>query len=187
MTAQIGDRYKYRGWEYTIVAQSDSLDIHPTLFGIVPKAATSACWSGFWCVYDIRKDGIYLKDLYVCSKDDLYPTINGKKPATCADGSEWSYMGHHLYCNLNYRVPYTGRLLVGRGFLSKYYIHMGYQKPWSYRKLKELIFEEGVLVEVIDQSRVAAQLRRKIKKENLYRVGFIDGCVSLDETDLWWL
>lgn len=130
---------------------------------------------------------ISIKGLYVCSKDDIYPTINRKTPVTCADGSEWSYMGHHLYCNLNYRVPYTGRLLVGRGFLSKYYIHMGYRKPWSYRKLKELVFEKGVLVKVLDQSRVATQLRKKFKKENLYRVGFVDGCVSLDETDFWWL
>ena len=65
MTAQIGDQYKFKNSEYTIVARSAAMDFHPSEYGIMPETACTACWSGFWCVYNITDGGIFLEDLYV--------------------------------------------------------------------------------------------------------------------------
>ena len=62
-------------------------------------------------------------------------------------------------------MPYTGKIVVGKDFLQEYYIHMGYQRAWSYKILKEFVFEEGVLVDVIDHSDMAKELRKQIKED----------------------
>lgn len=62
--------------------------------------------------------------------------------------------------------PLQFRPQEGKDFLSDYYIHMGYQRAWAYETLKELIFEEGALVEVIDRSAMANMLRAKIQEDS---------------------
>ena len=130
VTAQIGDQYKYKGKEYNIVARRGTVGIHPMQYGIEPKMAGTACWNGYWCVYNITDDGIYLEELYVNAKDGHYPPIEGVRP-----DEKQTYMGHHRYKGLHIRVPFTGRILMGDGFLHEYYIHMGYQRPWAYKEL----------------------------------------------------
>ena len=134
--------------------------------------------------------------MYINSKDDHYPEIEGVKPLSNENDEEFfEYMGHHLYKGLNIKVPYSGKILVGDEFLHEYYIHMGYQRAWAYKVLTELIFENGVLVETNDQSQVAAELREKISKdkgfeEKLHRYipGFINESFALDYgTKAWWL
>lgn len=195
MTAQIGDQYKFKNSEYTIVARSAAMDFHPSKYGIMPEAACTACWSGFWCVYNVTDDGIFLEDLYVNSKDDYYPQIEGVLPEQQNGNETFTYMGHHRYAGLNIRIPYTGKILVGDKFMHEYYIHMGYQRPWAYKKLIELVFEEGKLIETNDQSHIAAKLRKKMRSEDsitdkLFKRRF--GIIQADEiidggNDIWWL
>ena len=61
-------------------------------------------------------------------------------------------------------LPYTGRILAGAESVNGYYTHLGYQRPQSYKKLTEFVFETGVLVDVIDHSRAAKLLREGIDK-----------------------
>lgn len=195
MTAQIGDQYKYSNGEYTFVAQSAPIPFHPSEFGIIPMAACTACWSGFWCVYNITEDGIFLEDLYVNSGNEQYPAINGILPE-CQDGNEtFTYMGHHRYAGLNIKIPYTGKILVGGDFVHGYYRHMGHQRPWAYKKLLELVFENGKLIQTTDQSKIASSIRKKIRSDEgftekmfKHRFGFIVGDSLLDDgNDVWWL
>lgn len=69
--------------------------------------------------------------------------------------------------NLNYPLAILlilslKRNLVGKGFLREYYIHMGYQRAWAYENLRELIFENGKLMETFDHSEMAKKLRKEI-------------------------
>ncbi len=196
MTAQIGDRFKFEGKEYSIVAISTPLEFDPLKYGITPEAACTACWRGFWGVYNITETGIFLEDLYINSKDDYYPEIEGVLPLSEDEPSKrFSYMGHHLYKGLNIKVPYSGKILVGNEFIDKYYIHMGFQRAWAYKELTELVFENGELLETIDQSQVAADLRAKIdndkqfdKKLHCNIPRFVDESFSLDYgIKAWWL
>lgn len=196
MTAQVGDMFKYKESQYTIVAMKEKLTFDPKAYGITPESACTACWRGFWCIYDITDDGIFVEDLFINSKDDYYPEINGISPLYADDmRSKHFYMGHHLYRGLHIRVPYTGKILVGDGFISKYYIHMGFQRAWSYKELVELVFEDGYLIEINDQSHIAAALRKDIDEnfknnENCKRdiTRFVVDSFSLSyETKAWWL
>lgn len=81
------------------------------------------------------------------------------------DVSDMEYMGHRVYQNLNLPMNYTGKILVGNNFINKYYIHMGYQRAWAYKTLIELVFENGKLIEEIDQSEVAKKLRKSFDDE----------------------
>ena len=194
MTAQVGDKFFMKGKNYSIVAMTTPLEFHPSKLGITPQYVTTACWAGFWCVYNVTEEGIFLKDLYVNSKDDNYPKIEGID-AIEEEPNSYSYMGHHLYKNLNMKIDYTGKILVGRNFINEYYIHMGYQRPWAYEVLIELVFENGKLIEKNDESNTAEELRKQLKnEESLLKKGeeniskFVNNSFSLDyNTKAWWL
>lgn len=187
MTAQIGDQFRYKNAEFEITAQRPHLQFNPLDYGIIPEAACTACWRGFWCVYDISPDGIFLSDLYINSAVDYYPEICGVRPEKRAEDDFLSYMGHQLYKGLNIKIPYTGKILIGDNFLRLFYIHNGFQCPWGYRKLIELVFEDGKLVAANNHSRIAAKIRRKRIAEdyempNLFKQ-IIKPCRKIN---VWW-
>ncbi len=196
MTAQIGDRFKLNNDEFSIVAINSPLQFIPENYGITPAMRTTACWRGYWCVYNITDTGIYVEDLYINSKDEKYPEISGVLPVFDDKTSErFLYMGHHMYKGLNIKIPYTGKILVGSSFLREYYIHMGFQRPWAYKILKELIFDNGNLIEIIDHSDKAEEIRNKIKLDKTFDdklksdiPKFVEESFSLDfNTKAWWL
>ena len=197
MTAQIGDSFHYKKREYCIVAISEPLKFSPQDYGITPESYCTACWAGYWCEYEISDKGIILTNFYVNSKDDYYPEVNGVLPLFADKNSKerFKYMGHHLYKGVNILMPYTGKIVVGKDFMQEYYIHMGYQRAWAYKDLKEFIFEQGELVDVIDHSNVAKELRKKIdedpeffKKLHDNIPEFIESSFNLElATKAWWI
>lgn len=193
MTAQIGDKYTFNGENYTIVAMSESVRFNPRQFGIMPASACTACWAGYWCCYNVTEDGLFLNDLYINSFDNTYPPINDVLPLVDERSGEYvDYMGHHVYKDLNLKVKYTGKILLGGNFISRYYIHMGFQRAWAYEELKELVFEDGTLVEVNDQSHIAAEIREKLNGNKDFPShsvkDFVDDSFSLDyKKKAWWL
>ena len=80
MTAQIGDRFRLEDTEYSVVAISNPIKFDPRVYRITPVPACTACRRGYWCVYNITEEGIFLEDLYINSQDDYYPEINGVLP-----------------------------------------------------------------------------------------------------------
>lgn len=178
MTAQIGDGFRLKGRGYSLVAISHPLNFDPREYGITPQAACTACWNGFWCVYNVTEDGLFLEDLYINSEGGYYPEIEGVKALSEEKGQN-TYMGHHLYKGLNIKVPYSGRILVGDEFIRDYYVHMGYQAAWAYEILTELVFEKGALVATNDQSGIAADLREKIDRDEDFDLDY--------EMKVWWL
>ena len=195
MTAQIGDKFNFNGEMHSIVAMSAPLRFNPGKYGIMPESACTACWRGFWCVYNITDEGIFLNELYINSHNDRYPEIEGILPEKDPNGEgDLKYMGHHVYKNLNIKMNFSGKLLVGSGFISKYYIHMGFQRAWAYEVLTELVFDEGNLIETNDHSDIAADLRKKIGTAKVFpssffpKRDFVSDSFSLEYGDkAWWL
>lgn len=193
MTAQRQDTFIYKKEDYDLVAMSKPLSFKPEDYGIIPEGLDTACWAGFWCEYSISEEGIFLKNFYVNSKDGNYPEINGVTPVK--KKLEILYGRYQLYKDVNLKIPYTGRILIGKDFLREYYIHMGYQRAWAYKVLKELIFQEGILVEEISHSRKAKELREQIdanpefmKKLADNVLEFVDSSFDLSmETKAWWI
>lgn len=211
MTAQIGDIYKYRKNKFTIVALSNAIQFNPKDYGLEPHASSTACWRGYWCEYNITDDGLFLQNLYLFNSEGNYPPLNGIevspqefKEYDCYNFKKKKsekvtrplHMGHRIYKNVNMPVPYTGKILLGDGFLQEYYIHMGFQRGWAYQKLIELIFEEGILLECNDLSHIAKAQRENIKnqgKDTRYPDDsnipkFVNESFSLDYADkAWWM
>lgn len=211
MTAQIGDIYKYEKKEFTIVALSSAMLFDPKNFGMEPHPSSTACYRGYWCEYSIENDELLLKDLYLFNSDGKYPPLNGVevspqefKEYECYKGNNKksekvtmpAYFGHRVYRDVNMPIPYTGKILLGDGFMREYYIHMGFQRGWAYKKLIELVFEEGILVECNDLSHIAKAQREAMKKDdadphhpdggNIPK--FVEDSFSLDYADkAWWM
>lgn len=167
MTAQVGDKFRYKEEAYSVVALSSPVKFTPIEYGIIPHGICSACWRGYWCEYEISDEGIILKDLYIHSKEDLYPAINGVLPQEAQRRSKkwFQYMGHHLYKDVNLKIPYTGRILAGKDFIREYGLNMGFQRAWAYGHLTEFVFADGCLLETKDHSEMAATVRRQIKED----------------------
>ena len=158
MTAQIGNKYKYMGREYTFVRATASPSFSPREYGLEPDMACTACWSGYWCVYSVTEEGLFVEELYVHDRREIYPPIGGVEPFP------GDYMGHRRYKGLHLKSDYTGKLLLGDDFLHEYYVHMGYQYPWAFKSLMEFVFEGGRLVETNDLSCVVDELRTEMKE-----------------------
>lgn len=211
MTVQIGDIYRYQNKKFTIVAMSSLNIFNPRSFGLEPHTGATVCWRGYWCEYDIVDDELRLKDLYLFNADGNYPPINGTEVSNQEFEEYESYrgnkkkcekvkipanFGHRVYRDINMLIPYSGRILLGNEFMDEYYIHMGFQRGWAYRKLIELVFEEGILMECNDISYIAEEKREAIKQGNidLRLLGneniskFVEDSFSLDYADkAWWI
>ena len=194
MTAQVGDRFIYKGNNYSIVAINNPIQFSPVDYGIKPVACCSTCWNGYWCDYHISTKGIMLQNLYINSEDDYYPEINNVSPEK-RNKKSFKYMGHHLYKNLNIFMEYTGKILIGKGFIKEYYIHMGYQRAWAYEVLEEMIFDKGKLIKTVDHSEMAKKIRKELenKEEKIPKTSdnisaFVHESFSLEMKDkAWWI
>lgn len=210
MTAQIGDIYKHKNKEYSIVAMSEPINFKPQDYGLNPQSCCTACWNGYWCEYHIDNDMLLLKNLFMYNSEGDYPLLNGVGVIEQTYHEATSYesgakkpkkvmiednMGHREYRNVNLSIEYTGKILVGDGFIRDYYIHMGYQRAWAYKELVEFIFEDGSLTETIDHSDVAEKIRcelksddKNIRYERKNIPLFIEKSFSLDMKDkAWWI
>ena len=180
MTAQMGDIYRYKEEEYKLVFRT-ARTFQPDKFGFSPTWWKTSCWDGFWCRYEITDGRLLLRDLKILDENGNYPEINGvacdplNVPKTGGTLSDLKYdpaaVSYHYpgrrprdYHDIGLFLPYTGQVLAGAGHVGGYYIHLGYQRPQSYKKLIELNFQDGILIEVIDHSRVAEHLREEITK-----------------------
>ena len=206
MTAQIGDIFKYQKKEYTVVALSNGQLFDPKNYGLEAHARCTACYRGYWCEYGVDDESLMLRDFYMFNLDGNYPPLNGIQIAPqefeecqCYVGeNKWekstmpAHLGHQVYRNVNLLLPYTGKILLGRDFMGEYYIHMGFQRGWAYRRLIELEFDEGLLLESHDVSHIARAKREEIKQQRddprYPDKKIIDESFSLDDTDkIWWL
>lgn len=194
MTAQIPDEYIYDEKEYSIVAMSEPINFNPKEYGLNPIMLSTDCRRGYQCTYLIKDDNIFLNKLYVSTMGENvdFPSINGIKP-NVFEAKKDSGFYHLNYDNINKEIEYTGKILLGSEFDFNYYIHMGYQRAWAYNKLIELTFEQGVLLDISDQSEMAEKLRQQItdnpqafKEKNIMK--FVEDSFSLDfAAKAWWL
>lgn len=168
MTAQFNDIFIYKGIEYALAGISVGSLFEPAMFGLNPVVASTACWRGYVATFVISDSNIVVDSLSVnLNENDVEdefangPSINGVLPAAPTDALK---LFNNIYTNLNYRLDYTGGLLLGKEFIRELYIHMGFHPAWKYKKVIELIFEGGRLVEEFDRSEKMAHFRQIIQE-----------------------
>ena len=76
-------------------------------------------------------------------------------------------------------IKFTGFILLGKDFIDEMYVHMGFQRPISYKTVIEFQFQEGEIISVNDFS----ELIEKLRKEDPTK----DASPNYDETTLEWI
>lgn len=190
MTAQIPDNFRFNRKSYDLVAMTNSIDFDPEDHGLKPVPMHTACWRGFFCDFKITKKGLFLDRLNISTELMEFPDLWGSKPKVKHSNEDSASL---VYEKINHKIDYTGSIVLGDGFLDEYYIHMGFQRPWAYESVVEVVFENGNLVKTIDHSETVAKIREEISsgkdfesRKNLF--DFVTDSFSLDaRTKAWWL
>ena len=110
MTAQFNDQFHYHDKGFAIAGISAGDLFNPADFGLFPIPASTACWRGYVAVYAISDSHLVLDALSVNLREEQAPTINGIEATESA--GQYRFFSH-VYKDLKYRIPYTGRLMLG--------------------------------------------------------------------------
>ena len=153
LTGQIPDIFKYNNEEYDIVGIDGPDLFDPNSEGFQPQMTSTACWRGFHLKFRADNEGLYLDEMSI--KQEEAVEFKGRNPI------QGERRFTHKYADMNYKLPFTGRLLIAKGFIQSMYVHMGFQRPIAYRKVIELVIKEGDMLEVIDHSKHYRELRKK--------------------------
>jgi len=169
MTAQAQDSLHYLGEQHALAAFSDGEPFSPTDAGYRPVMASTACWRGYVCGYEVRDGLLHLNELRVNHQPGEVPITRRRQPpdlnGVAAVRDENSYVGDWHFCNVNLPLAYRGGLVIGRDFIRELYVHMGFHPAWKYQHVHELVFERGRLVEAHDASSEIARLRTRMQDE----------------------
>jgi len=144
LTAQINDKFKFNGVEYVVVGIDGPELFNPIDEGFKPKSASTACWRGFFLTFNATDMYLYLEELQI--NQDKVKIFKDIKPV------KGDYFFSHKYTNMNYKLPFTGKILIAKDFIDSMYVHMGFQRPMAYKTVIELIIENGDVKEVVDHS-----------------------------------
>ncbi len=161
MTAQRSDLFIYEGREFQIAGVSGQGLFNPLDHGIRTWPCTTALWRGFHCKYALSKNKLILKELEICHEGDP-PSIFGVSLVE----PERTTSRRAVFQDLAWPLAYEGGMLLGAEFIRQLYVHMGFHPPWKYRKVMELIFKEGVLIETHDRSEQMAQVRERMQEQD---------------------
>ncbi len=188
MTAQFSDTVTYGGEDFSLAGISGEGLFNPWQHELRPVGACSACWNGYLCFYSVDGGVLSLRKLLIWLADadgkmlvsvDECPSLFGVLPKKLKkeDTFDWCYEPKEAL------VPFSGGLLLARGFISELYVHMGFHPAWKYREVHELIFEQGRLVSAADKSEEMARIREGARDplgpgRNEDPVGWIRKCFS---------
>ena len=122
----------------------------------------SPIWSddvnfGYSSIFAIKEYQLYLKNLILTS-DRVYPIVGGVEPKLLASENGVETVE---YDEIMVPVKFTGAVIIGGTFLKNY----GPEEEapcYSYKTVRELIFQEGKLVTSIDHSKAMLRIRKNL-------------------------
>ena len=95
-------------------------------------------------------------------------TVDGKKisPETrlhgvLPDPTEPDYT--YSFATAPVAVAFTGGILVGKDFVRKHHVHMGFDPAWKFETVLELRLTDGGVDEIRDRSREIGEIRAQIE------------------------
>jgi hypothetical protein len=177
MTVQRPDNIHYKWRQYQIVGVNGAglFDLEWT--GVRPMCASSACWRGYVCTYAVKRNKLVLIELEIGLDEDRVKrqgiTIFGIMPKRDKPPLEGMYTDPNtgeevrgnwefLRCHpLKVDIPYSGGMLLGRGFIEALRTRTTFHPAWKYKTVRELIFEQGLLVTARNRSREAKCIRER--------------------------
>lgn len=168
MTAQVQDSFSYFGENHALVAFSNDEPFSPASAGYRPVMASTACYRGYVCGYEVKDDQLRLCELWVNHQPGEAPITQRLQPPDLngiVGARETAFFGSWHFSNVGLPLTYSGGLLLGRDFIRELYVHLGFHPAWKYQHVHELVFEQGRLVEARDASQDMARLRTQVQGE----------------------
>ena len=166
MASQISDKFQFEGVEHAIAGISSEPLFEPGMLGLAPTGMCSLCWRGYQGIFSLSDSNLVLKTLHInlLDKDQDFasqtgPAINNVSPA--GPDSDWDIFNNH-YAGMDYRLDYTGGLLLADEFIDELSFHIGFDPAWKYKRVLELVFVNGVLRKEFDRSEQIANVRNTI-------------------------
>lgn len=132
---------KYLNKTYAILSAEQEFIIHPAALGLLPLTNASLQCSYFTSFY-IKEHRLILEELCIHSAEDL----NSKQ-----------------YLFPERTVPYNGAVLLGGDLVKEYSLKNNKIACFSYKSVWELVFEDGILITSVDQSKAMARIRKNIE------------------------
>lgn len=157
MTAQISDLVLHADSEWCLAGVNGEGLFDPHPLGLRVRPASTACWRGYVCTYVIRDDALLLDALDVALEGEP-PLLFGRVHPAPQDS--WGFTA--CYKAVLEPIPFTGGLLLARGFLRELYVHMGFHPAWKYEHVLEIDFDGGQVTQVSDCSEAMAQVRARL-------------------------
>lgn len=129
---------KFKNMEYSILAAEQECIIHPIAFGYMPNTSASLQCS-FSSHFVIKDYQLLLNHMDII------------------DAGSYAFE--------DFPVSYNGTVLIGTNIVKEYYLKGNEAEPayFSYQKLIELVFENGVLITTVDQSRAMLRIRKNLE------------------------
>lgn len=165
MTGQIPDEVRYRKRWFAIAAVDGEGLFEPAQHGLEPGFLGTGCWRGFQARYRIHRRRLSLYDVCMGRRDGDRQRLFGVAPVRAVKSHEFE--GEWWYRGLAAPVPFTGRMLLGVGFVHIGYLNMGFQPAWLFKQVYEVAFEAGRLIRARDRSMAAAGLRHRLGTSGL--------------------
>ncbi len=140
----------YKNTEYTILAVEQEFIIHPIALGYLPYSSASLQrpYSSQFLIKDYQ---LHLSSLDIVTNEAV--NIGG----TLIE----DYAQKHTFDE--FPVKYNGAILIGANVVKQYYLKEATPAYFSYQKLIELVFENGVLITTVDQSRAMLRIRKNLE------------------------
>ncbi len=147
---KIEQSLNYSDTKFHILAAEQEFIVHPVAFGYLPyNAASLQC--AYRCSYQVRDYKLYLECLEIGSNEAL--NLGGVRMEVYAQQHEFS----------DFPVSYNGAVLIGENPVKEYYLNSEVPACFSYQKVIELVFDQGVLITTIDQSKAMLRIRKNIE------------------------
>ncbi|PZR11053.1 MAG: hypothetical protein DI536_18100 [Archangium gephyra] len=175
VTAQISDSVQLEGEHeaFSIAGVSGGPLFEPAQHGLKPVMISTACWRGWYATYAVRDRQLLIASLAIgLDHTQPLPTLEGLSPqrrsyeARELKNGEWvdvKATTHEWFFEpLTLPVPFTGGLLLARGFIRELYVHMGHHPAWKYEEVVELTFVDGRLATMQSRSEAMAKLRSEL-------------------------
>ena len=137
----------------------------PSAHLIKPGPFSTACWRGYICRYRTDQDSLPLQRLVIGAGSTLAgkPLHPGSTLLGAALAESRTLGAATLAADmLDMATVFTGRLLLGRGFIAAGFPNMGFQPAWRFKKVLELRVDGGIVTRTRDRSAELAAIRREI-------------------------
>lgn len=133
-------KLRYKDKDYKIIAIEQEFIVHPTAFGILAlnKAALSCDFTAEFYLDDYR---LYLDIINIQD----------------TDGSQTQYRFDKC------RAAYKGSVLIASDLVYDYRTKSNSCACFSYQNVKELVFEDGILVTSIDHNKAMYRIRKNLE------------------------